>query len=98
MLADALMLASLLTVWAWLRMPRETYRDYLKSPGWALTKAVRKNWKCARCGTWKRLQLHHREYTWHNRHKIIRFILPNLFDEMETLCDFHHGKEHGHGK
>lgn len=73
---------------------KEIYRRYLKSPGWAWTKRIRKDGKCARCPATTKLELHHQSYSWHNRHEWLRWIFPNLFDPMVTLCDYHHEMEH----
>lgn len=90
------MSAALALVWAWLlNPPGRDYHDYLDSLGWRVTKLLRKRDKCQRCETRTRLQLHHKEYKWHNKNPRIRMFVPNLFDRMETLCDTHHGKEHG---
>lgn len=95
MIADALMLSALLAGWVILLHRDGTYQDYLSSFGWRFTKALRKRGKCQQCGTRTRLQLHHLSYDWHNRNPLIRDYVPNLFDPMETLCDYHHGKAHG---
>ena len=96
------MAAALIAVWARLLgnhcTGRDVYQFYLRSPGWMLTKAIRKSDHCKRCKSSRRLELHHKRYDWHNRHKIIRWIMPNLFDPMETLCNKDHRKEHGYGK
>lgn len=42
------------------------YRFYLLTPGWALTRTLRKGRKCQRCRATKWLQLHHVEYPFFN--------------------------------
>jgi hypothetical protein len=71
-----------------------TYQDYLSSRAWRFTKWLRKDSKCAECNATKRLQLHHEEYTWHNKNPRLRMWLPNILDEMVTLCDYHHEMRH----
>ena len=72
------------------------YRLYLKSPGWKLTRKLRKRDRCRvkKCKITRPLHLHHKSYRWHNKHKILRWILPNLSDPMETLCGYHHEMRH----
>jgi len=95
-MADAVMFIGIVAGWAFLRAQTlPSYHDYLNSYGWRITKYLRKRDKCQRCGTRKRLQLHHHEYIWHNKHNRLRGYIPNLWDRMETLCDYHHGKVHG---
>jgi len=69
------------------------YRLYLKSPGWRVTRSIRKDDKCAKCKSTIRLELHHDSYGWHNANKVIRWIFPNLVDPMRTLCRDCHSKE-----
>ena len=66
------------------------YSLYLRSWGWRMTKFLRKRTACQVCGTTKRLELHHDEYQWHNRHSFLRWIVPNMRDKMRTLCRDHH--------
>ena len=74
---------------------QEEYQEYLnESPGWRYTKFWRKDCKCAECGARARLELHHNSYRWHNKHKILRWFLPNLSDPVETLCQYHHEMRH----
>jgi hypothetical protein len=85
-----------LLAFGWLYVLRRVhYRWYLRSPGWWLTKVLRKRGKCERCGDRKRLHLHHVEYDWHNRHEMLRFVTPNMSDRMQTLCARHHAEAHG---
>lgn len=102
MTADLLMLSALALGWAYVLRPPLTwgqiaYRLYLKSPGWLLTKALRKRDTCQQCGSRQRLELHHEAYDWHNRWRVVRWFVPNLYDPMKTLCRTHHGKAHGKG-
>lgn len=76
-------------------MTAAAYARYLTSPGWDMTKWLRKDCKCAYCGARARLELHHQSYTWHNAHPRLRWWFPNMFDPMLTLCDYHHARAHG---
>lgn len=73
---------------------RLVYRLYLLSPGWRVTRWMRKGEACERCEAETRLELHHRGYGWHNRNRFWRWIFPNLIDPMETLCADCHRLEH----
>ena len=75
-------------------LARFVYRLYLQSPGWRLTRTLRKTKFCSKCGYPKRLELHHDTYDWHNRYKVLRWLFPNLSDRMRTLCDRCHRLEH----
>lgn len=85
-------------VMAEMTLPQWLYRLYLHSPGWKLTRWLRKRNRCAMCWKLTRLELHHIRYDWHNRHLVLRWIVPNLWDEMKTLCDYHHRAEHQKGR
>ena len=71
-----------------------TYDNYLRSVGWRMTKRIRKKKTCEHCNRRKRLELHHWRYDWHNANRLTRFIFPNLFDPMSTLCNSCHRKVH----
>jgi hypothetical protein len=72
------------------------YWLYLRSPGWAATKRLRKRVQCHEVGCYQKpLNLHHKSYDWHNAHPVLRYLIPNLIDPMETLCRRHHRKAHG---
>jgi len=71
------------------------YQEYLQSPGWRMTRWLRKADRCAECWSIYRLELHHVSYRWHNSWKIAKWFIPNLWDEMKTLCNSCHNKEHG---
>lgn len=64
---------------------------YMHSPGWAMTKFLRKRGYCNRCGARKNLHLHHHDY---RGYSVLAFVLPDLFSQMETLCQRHHAQEH----
>lgn len=68
---------------------------YMPSPGWAMTKFLRKRRECQQCGTGEGiLHLHHEEYCWHGRHPFLTMIFPNLWDRMKTLCQRCHRLAH----
>ncbi len=75
-------------------MNKFIYRLYLVSPGWKLTRLIRKKDRCWRCWSLTSLELHHDSYRWHNKHTILRWLIPNLWDAMRTLCKDCHGLEH----
>lgn len=80
-------------------MKRWIYRNlYMRSLGWKWTKALRKSDRCKKCKciTYP-LHLHHLEYKWHNRHPLLTFFFPNLWDKMQTLCQYHHELAHKKG-
>lgn len=95
MTADLLTALSLAFGWWLLR--NAGYDGYLRSPGWKLTRILRKRGRCAKCKTGARLELHHESYWWHNRLKVLFYLLPNLLDPMVTLCASHHAQAHGKG-
>ena len=81
MTADLLTALSLAFGWWLLR--NAGYDGYLRSPGWKLTRILRKRGRCAKY--------------WHNRLKALFYLLPNLLDPMVTLCASHHAQAHGKG-
>ena len=99
MTADLFLLSALLFGWWYALRPKgvEAYHQYLQSPGWALTKVLRKQDKCRHCKSATRLELHHVSYKWHNRLGLILWLVPNVFDPMKTLCRACHGREHKKG-
>lgn len=72
---------------------------YMLSPGWSLTKALRKGSSCQQCGqTEGVLHLHHEEYRWHGQHPFLTMFVPNLWDPMKTLCQRCHRLAHSNEK
>ena len=70
-------------------MANNRYRSYLKSSEWAKIKIYlfeSRGKKCERCGSKKRIQVHHKTY-------------ERIFNEdpsdLELLCELCHEKEHG---
>lgn len=98
---DLILISLILLGWLFLLRPNLSWRQmeyryiYLKSPGWARTKAIRKKAKCQKCRETSRLHLHHVHYHWHNRHPFLRYWVPNTKDPMQTLCTRHHAEAHG---
>lgn len=79
-------------------MNRWIYRNlYLKSPGWQLTRWLRKDRKCAKCKHGYPLHLHHLDYRGYHRLGILAFILPDTISKMQTLCARHHAMAHKKG-
>lgn len=71
------------------------YRLYLRSLRWFAIRAMRKaidNHRCARCGSRKRLQVHHKSY----RNKGKGTGVAELMDCV-TLCRRCHRRAHGRG-
>lgn len=64
------------------------YHEYLKSPEWysfrRMVISVNGS-KCARCGTDKKLQVHHKTY---------KNIFKELLSDVEVLCEACHSKHH----
>lgn len=67
---------------------KSTYKDYLKSEHWMVTRKAalrRANYRCQLCGSTKFLQVHHNNY-------------KNLGHEKDTdlivLCKYCHGRHH----
>ena len=71
---------------------REEYKKYLKSRRWKKIRAIvrkRDRYKCIRCHSQKRLQVHHKSYV--NLGGSIRKEIGDCI----TLCNSCHRKAHG---
>lgn len=72
--------------WRWF------YRNvYLRMPSWRLARRVKflvSGRRCARCGTRRNLDVHHRSY----RHLWREWLYPQ---ELQVLCRRHHVRLHG---
>lgn len=70
---------------------RKSYKLFLKGNYWKETSAMilkRDNYSCVKCGSKKRLQVHHKTYEHHLDEK-------NNLQDLITLCHKCHKKEHG---
>jgi len=62
------------------------YRQYLRSDQWnnvRLTTIQRDHFKCTRCGSSRKLQVHHKTY-------VNVFFESDHLDDLETLCKYCH--------
>ncbi len=70
------------------------YTAYLRSDEWKAVKRavlVRDNYQCTECSSVDNLQIHHLNYN------NIFFEEYNNYEDLVTLCQFHHFKKHNKG-
>ena len=65
-------------------MNKEQYQQYLKSPHWQSTRAIKlykAGYHCENCGSERRLQVHHKNY---------KNLYNEINSDLKVLCEFCH--------
>jgi 5-methylcytosine-specific restriction endonuclease McrA len=74
---------------------KETYKEYLLTDWWREKRKLKLKQvgsKCQRCGSKKKLNVHHLRYNDRNNHSV---LFRERMRDLEVLCEICHQKEHG---
>ncbi len=72
---------------------RHRYRTFIASPEWTAIRSqavLDAGGKCKQCGETRRLEVHHNSYA--------RFGGQEISSDLDVLCHWCHGQEHGKNK